>query len=213
MIDFSDFVVVGTQAQASEKRLPLPVEAVGSILMCDVNLEPSPRFAPAGNPQLSMTRSGLIQLPLILTVCSGKFTGRCFFCNITLPEQFQTASLTDSQRKACRIGGQTICKLLLTAAGFAPNDTSASALSMTKLNDWSGINGKRVPVEIGEFNGHPTIKAIIGITDRQSEAVYKSGEILTDKARAWEWSPTKAAQTAIPSQPFSGFGGNDDIPF
>lgn len=211
MIDFSSYVDDKPSGKKESKVRHLPVEAKGSNLWVRIELDPEPKFPAIRFPGLSVTKGGLVQIPLVLTVESGKFEGRRFYTSLFAPEQFQHVNMSDGQKKACAIASILMRRLLLSGAGFGSRDTSPEAKQAASLNSWQDLNGKRALVKIGEFNKHPQIDAAI-CSDSED---YAKGEQLSESARAWEWSPSvQMSPTAKAIQDtFGPFDQDDVCPF
>lgn len=214
MIDFSSYIYDNTLQQQSSVQY-LPSEAAGSNLWVTIQLDPAPKFPDARCPTLSVAKSGMVQIPLILTVSGGKFAGRRFFSSLFAPVPYQHINMSSGQQKACDIASRLMRKLLLSSAGMSSRDTSAEARNAASLNTWQELNGKCVLVRIGEFNGHPCIDDAIC----SESPDYAKGELLSASAQSWE--PNRQNKPSQPDTPmaraiqekFGPFVPDDDCPF
>lgn len=211
MIDFSSYIDERLPQQQSTVQY-LPSEAAGSNLWVTIQLDPAPKFPDARCPTLSVAKSGMVQLPLILTVSGGKFAGRRFFSSLFAPVPFQHINMSSGQQKACDIASRLMRKLLLSGAGMSSRDTSAEAKNAASLNTWQELNGKRALVKIGEFNGHPCIDDAICA----EHADYAKGELLSASAQAWSPNAPKEQPSPVMQAITDNFGPfvpDDDCPF
>jgi hypothetical protein len=149
----------------------------GSVVL--VELEVVKTNNPAQeNPNIAVAHSGLRQLPLQLTVCSGTYNGVKFRQHITMPVGCQKVQLTEGQRKACNIGGATLKAICVAAR------------KPTKMQDVTSLNGLRIPVRVG-INDRPYEKdgkvywnntlAFVVTPEKDHYAnVFAGGEYITD---------------------------------
>lgn len=212
MIDFSSYIDERLPQQQSTVQY-LPSEAVGSNLWITIQLDPAPKFPDARCPTLSVAKSGMVQIPLILTVSGGKFAGRRFFSSLFAPVPFQHINMSSGQQKACDIASRLMRKLLLSAACMSSRDTSAEAKNAASLNTWHELNGKCSLVKIGEFNGHPCIDDAICAEHPD----YAKGEQLSASAQAWTPNAPKPQPSQVLQAITDNFGpfpvSDDDCPF
>lgn len=215
MIDFSIYTPSdgGQTAGAGAPIRLLPEEAAGSAFLVTVSLDPAPKYPAPGNPQLSITTTGLLQIPLMCTIKSGKFAGYQFFEKLLAPASMQPAGITPKQKTACDIAAQRMRTLLLTARGIKVKDTSEQAKSAAQLSSWGDLRDLVVPVVVGVFNGRPNIEKILEVATADFDNVKAAGELLTDKARAWQ--PRQGGDPRVPTPQGSYAAGvaDDEIWF
>ena len=104
----------------------------------------------AGTPEnaFAVTKSGLHQLALELTVTEGDYAKRKIWQRLTMGAQ-KGVELTEGQERAIAISGSTIRAMLEAGRGVAPTDDSAQAITARKMESLFELDGLEFFVEIG----------------------------------------------------------------
>lgn len=188
---------------------PIPA---GSKVLVKLTLE-KPRYQHDGDPLLTQTKNGLLQLPTKIEVVAGTYTGLYFFEAITVPASAQVEQLDKGQQVAAQIGGRILRAIVESARAIDPKDNGIQACKQRKINSWMDLDGIEFPLRMA-INDRPyqdkngkdryrnRIGSIVPCTDKDYEAVCKGGEIITD-------GPTTPTGKKQPQGPAKG----DAIPY
>ena len=148
----------------------------GSIVTVKLNLN-KPKNVYRNNTYLNVANTGLIQLPIKLTVVSASYKGNYFYENITMPLSLQEMTLNQKQQTACRIGGATM-KAICLSGGINPNIKTLDQLNDLTFPIRVGVNKKPSFDKQGNEYWNNKIQKIITQNDDEFNQVRNNGEII-----------------------------------
>lgn len=176
------------QEDAQKEFANGPVPA-GSKVLLRLTVE-KPQYESKPGSFVSLAKSGMLALWCKLEVIQGTYEGVSWYENFWLPEGQQRASMTDGQRKACRIAGAKLRAIVEAHRRIDPNDKTAQANSARRVHAVLDFSGMTFPAKLGiekegrEHNGkvywNNMLSTVITPDKPDYKTIMQGGEIITD---------------------------------
>lgn len=200
-----------------------PVPAGSRVLLRLSVLKPM--YPSRDDEMLAETKNGLLQLACKLEVAAGSYEGCSWLENITLPEGSQSASLTNGQRTACRIGGSLLRAIVESSRRIDPKATDTRSCRGRSVNSWLDFDGMEFPAKV-KIHDEPRVKedreywnnrigTVLPCTDKEYAEIKGGGEIITDGPVRGDGSGKGAKSSSRDTQnlPYDDTPVDEGLPF
>lgn len=149
----------------------------------------------AGTPEncFAVTKSGLYQLVLELTVTDGPYARRKIWHRLTMGAQ-PGVDLSKGQQTGVDISKATLRAILEASRGFAPTDDTPKAVAARKMASLRELDGLEFGVEIGiekdktgQYDDKNKVVKIVPVTShgRPAQQSAPAASVAPSKKAAW----------------------------
>lgn len=172
-------------------------------------------------PELTETKSGLLQLPCRFEVVGGTYDGVSWYDNITVQAGMQRIRLTEGQAKSANIGGSLLRAIIEAHRGIDPKATDSRSASGRTIRAWGDMEGMEFPARLGlekepyegkdgrlYWNNHVT--KVLPSTDKEYAQIKRGAEFITDGPTQGDGQPRQRANNG--PQSASDMPSWDDVP-